>query len=53
MYRGRHYPRYDEDDMDEFCEELAYERGRDAAELARELYRRGWDEDEIRDRLDY
>lgn len=53
MYRDREYSRYDEDNIDELCEELACERGRDAAELARELFRRGYDEEEIRDRLDY
>lgn len=52
-YDRRRHSRYEEDRLEEFYEELAYERGSDAVELAKELRGRGWDEEEIRDRLDY
>lgn len=44
---------YEEDRMEDLCEELAEEMGSDYAEEAMELFRAGWDAEDIRERFDY
>lgn len=44
---------YEEDRMEDLYEEIAEERGTEDADEAMELFRQGWDVEDIRDRFDY